>query len=438
MTDFNRYLIYFFESTAIFMGMFFLIQYIILKKTEHLFYSAYLIALAFYYPLAIPDLFFGASLTDTNQIAKYDLFKRPIQFSISFCYTNFIVYYLGLKQYSYKLFKLFRLLNYMYATLSISCLILNFANIHYDSIYLLVSLCLLPLQVYVLITLYRQRPKYAVFIIWGSIIVLIGSLVTLVQSIWLIKPSISLSQANADSYLPVQIAILIDIFLFTIALQKKIADTEKSLIDAAYQKQQAILLERERIIADLHDDVGGGLSSIRMMSDLMALNDPAHTSPQTNFSAKISSTAKEIAQRMHTIIWSLNADNDNLYNFGEYVRQYGVSFFENSNISFECNDVNSLPKEVELSGVQRKNLFLIIKESLHNILKHSQASKAIIKIMIQNNQLHIQVIDNGKGISNKNKFGNGLKNITKRMNEIGGKVNMISENGTLIDIEVSL
>jgi signal transduction histidine kinase len=438
MTDFNRYLIYFFESTAVFMGMFFLLQYIILRKREHLFYSIYLIALATYYPLAIPDLFFGVSLTDAKAIAHYDLFKRPIQFSISLCYTSFIIYYLGLKQNSYKLFKLFRVLNYLYASLAIFCLVLNFANIKYDSVYLLLSLLMFPLQVYVLFILLKQRVKYSIFIIWGSIFVVIGSSITLIQSVWLMKPSTSLSQANADSYLPVQVAILIDIFLFTIALQKKIADTEKSLINAAYQKQQAILLERERIIADLHDDVGGGLSSIRMMSDLMAQNEPGSSASTASFANKISLTAKEIAQRMHTIIWSLNAENDNLRNFAEYVRQYGVSYFENSNINFKCNDVSSLSPDVQLSGVQRKNLFLIIKESLHNILKHSYATLAEINITLKKNQLHIQVSDNGTGITNENKFGNGLKNIKKRMNEIEGKVEMLSENGTVIDILVLL
>jgi signal transduction histidine kinase len=295
-----------------------------------------------------------------------------------------------------------------------------------------------PLQVYVLFILLKQRVKYSIFIIWGSIFVVIGSSITLIQSVWLMKPSISLSQANADSYLPVQVAILIDIFLFTIALQKKIADTEKSLINAAYQKQQAILLERERIIADLHDDVGGGLSSIRMMSDLMAQNEPGSSASTASFANKISLTAKEIAQRMHTIIWSLNAENDNLRNFAEYVRQYGVSYFENSNINFKCNDVSSLSPDVQLSGVQRKNLFLIIKESLHNILKHSYATLAEINITLKKNQLHIQVSDNGTGITNENKFGNGLKNIKKRMNEIEGKVEMLSENGTVIDILVLL
>lgn len=439
MTDLNKYLIYFFESIALFMGLFFMLQYIILKKKEHLFYSIYLLAITAYYPLAIPDLFFGASLIDAPTIAHYDLFKRPIQFSVSLCYTTFIIYYLGLRQNSYKLYKLFRLLNYMYGTMSIICLALNFSGIDYNNIYLVVSLSMFPLQVYVLIILVKQRVKYSPYIVWGSIVMLVGSSVSLINSVWLITPSTNLSQANATSYLPVQVAILIDIFLFTIALQKKIADNEKAYINAAYLRQQAVLLERSRIIADLHDDVGGGLSSIRMMSDLMSDQQEKGNSEATApFAQKISATAKEIAQRMHTIIWSLNAENDSLQNFAEYVRQYGINYFENSSIAFQYNDYAALPEKVQLSGTQRKNLFLIIKESFHNILKHSQASAAEVNISIQKETLHIQVRDNGVGIQNENKFGNGLKNIKNRMDEINGNIKFYFDNGAVIDISVRL
>src|SRR5687768_4764950 len=120
----------------------------------------------------------------------------------------------------------------------------------------------------------------------------------------------------------------------------------------------------ERIISDLHDDVGGGLSTIRMMSDLMITQYEAQTGvtgiEEDNkqvFAQKISSTAKDIAQRMHTIIWSLNAENDTLGNFSEYVRQYGVSFFEDTGIRFSFDSDDNLPESHQLNGIQRKNLF---------------------------------------------------------------------------------
>lgn len=440
------YFVLFFESVAIFMSVFFMIQYIVIKKREYLFYAIYLVCLSLYYIVAIPDCFFGVHISDPAITAKYDLFKRPLQFLSSVCYTLFIMYYLGLEKVKSFLSKLFKALLIMYVLLAIVCLTLNHAGINYDRYYYVVSLFLFPLQLYVVIALFRRKLKYSNYVIWGSIITLVGSSLTLTYYIYLRKYDPGNPEANALSYWPVEVSILIDLFLFTIALQRKIADNEKSLIDAALQRQQAVLLERERIIADLHDDVGGGLSSIRMLSDLMAQQGLREQQDKyVSFGQKISFTAKDIAQRMHTIIWSLNAENDTIENFSEYVRQHGVSFFATTDIIFKFAGAEGTGRKKEISGVKRKNLFLIIKESLHNIAKHSGATEAGIYISQQNELIFIEIKDNGKGIKGSDdpsaiRFGNGLKNMRKRMEEIGGQLSFApnGSNGTLIRINVTI
>ncbi len=94
--------------------------------------------------------------------------------------------------------------------------------------------------------------------------------------------------------------------------------------------------ERKRIIADLHDDVGGGLSTIRMVSDLIAQQNE-QTQQLNTYALKISSITKEVTQRMNTIVWALNADNNTAQNLIEYIREYGSAFFEDSPITFKCN-----------------------------------------------------------------------------------------------------
>lgn len=134
-------------------------------------------------------------------------------------------------------------------------------------------------------------------------------------------------------------------------------------MNSAIQRQKAITLERERIIADLHDDVGGGLSSIRMMSDLM-LNVPENAAENKTsvFAQKISTTAKDIAQSMHTIIWSLNTENDTIENFVEYIRQHGVFFFENTKIKFNFNTTPALLMVFPLPVYSVKIYFLLPKK----------------------------------------------------------------------------
>ncbi len=201
------------------------------------------------------------------------------------------------------------------------------------------------------------------------------------------------------------------------------------------EKKELILKERERIIADLHDDVGSGLSAIRMMSDLMSAQ-AGQKSSANGFAQKISVTAKEIAQRMNAIIWSLNADNDTLGNFTEYVRQYGFTFFEDSNISFDFNSKN-LPN-IELNGIQRKNLFLITKEAFTNAARHSGATKVCFNIEVSDRLLQIEITDNGFGLKDNNPFGNGIRNMKRRMAEISGELQLIADNGTKINIMLPL
>lgn len=415
------------------MSVFFFIQYSIIRKKEHFFYAVYLLSLSVYYVLAIPDLFFPLNARDSDFITALNIFKRPVQFLSSVFYTFFVVYYLGLKNTSKFLFRFFWWLMVCYVLLSSLCLLFNLLKIPYDDTYYLISLLLFPAQIFGVSALFKYKVPYSKYIIWGTIIVILGSAIALMISKF--GPHATLLD-RIKIFLPAQLCIILDMFLFTVALQKKIADTEKSLINSAYQRQHAVLLERERIIADLHDDVGGGLSSIRMMSDLMVQQGSnGNTANTVSFAQKISVTSKDIAQRMHTIIWSLNVENDTLENFVEYVRQYGISFFENSGVHFQCTTDSDIPLHVQLKGVQRKNLFLIIKESFHNILKHAAAQKAVVHIFVGDSILHIQVKDDGNGIKNPNQFGNGLKNMKKRMEEIGGKLEIFSNAGTTIKID---
>jgi signal transduction histidine kinase len=430
--------IYFYESVGLFMGLYFLLQFIVLKKKEYLHYSIYLFLLVIYYLCAIPELFFPNKIApgETNYP---ELFKRPVQFMISVFYTLFIMEYLNLKKQSLPLFRIFRFLLVMYIVFAIGCFFCNFLGVDYNNVYYLGSIVLFPVQLYMVIVLFKYKVPYGRFVIWGSINVILGSVASLCLGIYAAThPGGSVS--NAGSYVPVVITILADIFLFTIALQRKIADNEKSLVNAAIARQTAVSQERERIITDLHDDVGGGLSSIRMMSDLMVQQEGSayHTGGHLSFASKISATAKDISQRMNTIIWSLNMENDSLSNFAEYVRHYGVAFFEDSPIEFIYSSQPQQLPDMQLSGGQRKNLFLIVKEALHNILKHSGASKATVQISIAEKKLSITVSDNGKGLQADNIFGNGLKNMEKRMKEIKGNFQMRSDNGSIIHVSVLL
>ncbi|MBL7826555.1 MAG: tetratricopeptide repeat protein [Saprospiraceae bacterium] len=182
--------------------------------------------------------------------------------------------------------------------------------------------------------------------------------------------------------------------------------------------------ERLRIAEDLHDDFGSGLSKISLLSEVVKKKF------QTPELDKISASAKELLLKMSEIVWALNHRNDTLPSLASYIRRYSSGFFEDSNTQCVFNFSDPLP-EITLSGEARRNIFLVIKETLHNTLKHAYASILEISLQYSEGALSIEIKDNGTGFdtSEISRSGNGLLNMAKRMQSEGGLYHIESEPG---------
>ncbi|MBS1632613.1 MAG: histidine kinase, partial [Bacteroidetes bacterium] len=148
--------------------------------------------------------------------------------------------------------------------------------------------------------------------------------------------------------------------------------------------------------------------------------------------------ANEVLNKMNAIIWSLNNDNDSLDSLVYYIRAYSLEYFENTPVHCEVNVATEIPPQ-PVTGIKRRNTFLSVKEALNNILKHSNATKVKIDIALNKN-LSLKIHDNGKGIdvNHLRKFGNGLKNMARRMESAGGTFKIENVGGTLITFELPL
>ena len=200
------------------------------------------------------------------------------------------------------------------------------------------------------------------------------------------------------------------------------------------EKQKAILQERNRIAADMHDDLGSGLLKIKMMAEAVAIKSNGNTEEVK----KISGSADELADNLRQIIWAMGGSNNSLEDLILYIRRYGYEFFENSGIELQMSVPENIPA-VTLTSEQRRNIFLVLKESLNNILKHSGASTATISTVFDSG-INFSISDNGKGINtdSQNRFGNGLLNMKKRMESIGGTFLMENKNGTSVTFSIPL
>jgi signal transduction histidine kinase len=198
-----------------------------------------------------------------------------------------------------------------------------------------------------------------------------------------------------------------------------------------------LLSQKNEISQDLHDDIGSGISSILIHSDLLQ-KSIATDERQKLLLNKISSTAKEVSQRINTFVWSLNAENNTLRDFMEYVKLYAENLFEGTPLELQFIEEET-NNPFLIDGKTRKNLFFSIKEIFNNALKHSNADKITISVkIVDKKNLLLEIKDNGIGISSQNYFGNGLKNIQKRVEEMNGTIHIESNNGLSTQIFIPL
>ena len=153
---------------------------------------------------------------------------------------------------------------------------------------------------------------------------------------------------------------------------------------------------------------------------------------------KISNSANEALNKLNAIVWSMNSSNDTLDSLVSYVRAYSIEYFDATPIECKMTIPETIPFK-EIMGDKRRNIFLCVKETLNNTLKHSMATRVTITIETSG-KLDISIADNGVGIDPEKirRFGNGLKNIDRRMKVIGGSYAISNENGTITKLELPL
>ncbi len=204
--------------------------------------------------------------------------------------------------------------------------------------------------------------------------------------------------------------------------------------------ENALRRERDRIAAELHDDLGAGLSTIRLLS---LLAKEMETKPdQLERLDKIARAASGVMENIADIVWAMNSCHDTLENLAHYLRRSAGEYLETHGIRFSFEMPENLPNNT-LDGEQRRALLLAMKECLHNVVKHADASEVHLRITT-NGQLEIQVSDNGSGIlperlSDSTALnGNGLTNLRQRMKALGGSAVIRNNRGTTVVLHTGI
>jgi signal transduction histidine kinase len=197
---------------------------------------------------------------------------------------------------------------------------------------------------------------------------------------------------------------------------------------AQLERERALGRERARIAQDLHDDLGSSLTRIVLLSGL-AREDRDSASQVEIHVNKISQCAAQTLRALDEIVWAIRPDSDSLQSLADYIAHFANEMFEGDGARCRLDLPADLPAW-PLPPEMRHNIFLVVKEALTNSLKHSGAREVRVRAEAAPHELEIMVRDDGKGFdANGQSRGNGLGNMRRRAQAMGGHVSIESRPG---------
>jgi len=210
------------------------------------------------------------------------------------------------------------------------------------------------------------------------------------------------------------------------------------------EQQHAIEKDRARIAKDIHDDIGAGLTQITLLSEL-GRREPKQAGAQLE---RISDAARDMTRAMDEIVWAVDPQRDTLVSLIDYISAYSEDFLRAAGIRCRMDFPAAVPA-TPIDAELRYNLFLALKESLNNIVKHAAATEVWLRLSLAAGTFTLAVEDNGHGfeVSNGAKggvsierlsSGMGLPNLKKRLEAVGGRCLMQSSPGKGTRVEMTI
>jgi signal transduction histidine kinase/ligand-binding sensor domain-containing protein len=200
---------------------------------------------------------------------------------------------------------------------------------------------------------------------------------------------------------------------------------------------------RIRIATDLHDDIGASLTQITVLSEVAQTQAGKGNGGPPESLQKISEVSNELMGTMSDIVWSINPTKDHLNDLTQRMRRFAADLLSSKSIAFDFR----WPDEkggLALNSNVRREVFLIFKEAVNNIVKHAGAKNVSIRIEIEAPYLSLIIRDDGVGITQRDdpdgSGGNGLLSMERRARELSGDLTITSGSGkgTIIHLRLPL
>jgi signal transduction histidine kinase len=206
------------------------------------------------------------------------------------------------------------------------------------------------------------------------------------------------------------------------------------------EQETALERERSRIAQDLHDELGSSLTRISLLSDLVRA-DKDNPAQVELHAGKLATSASQTVRSLEEIVWAVRPGSDTLQSLVDYITHVAGELFTTGPTRCRLDVAAELPAQTLPPDV-RHNIFLIVKEALTNALRHSGAAEVNLQIKAESQRLEIVITDNGKGFDVQAATAagkrNGLENMRRRADAVGGQLALTSAPGTGTRMEFSV
>lgn len=213
---------------------------------------------------------------------------------------------------------------------------------------------------------------------------------------------------------------------------KTLADSFNKMTDDMRRYQA----EKEKILKDMHDGIGGITTNIKLLSDLAQKGSNAKD--MRNTLKTISGLSQEGLTEVRSFIQSLDIKDTNWQDLAAEFRSFGSNMIEPHGLLFNIKTSIEDAKEQPTSLIYL-NIFRTYKEALANIIKHSKAKSVDVLFSVTKEMITLSVKDDGIGLKEKERgVGRGITNMTIRARELGGQITISSDKGTSITLEIPM
>jgi PAS domain S-box-containing protein len=226
--------------------------------------------------------------------------------------------------------------------------------------------------------------------------------------------------------------------------------TEEALRKSEEERMLEMERIRQRIAADLHDDIGSSLTKIALLSEAARQRTDGENGAHESL-AIINSLSNELVESMSDIVWAINPHKDHLSDLAQRMRRFASDIFTARQISFRF-DGPGIERDRRLGANVRRESFLIFKESINNIVKHADCKEVILDLSIEDGWLTLTITDDGTGfdpslvkastgyLTSQRRGGNGLASIRRRTKELAGHLDITTRSGlgTTVSLRVPI